>query len=498
MSGAATRRAMVAALAATAALWPAGTQARPAAPASCAAGRPASAAVAQRLRDVLATRRARFEHTLDGVTPASRRAAGAQYATAVEAYVYGFPIIMVRRTIARFPRNLMVSISRLAGASTRSIVAPNHDTLYSIGQLDLTAGPIVIQTAPTGGRYSVLQLTDGFTNAAAYLGDGAAAATGETAVVVPPGYAGDLPAEVRVIRPATRLLWLLGRTLATADPADQAAATALLRGYSVTPLADWLAGARNAPLTLADFPAAQDPVVAPTGLAFFDELGADLGADPPPAPDACAIRAFATVGIGAGRTPSTLPTGTTATALRAAAADGRAVIDALVGAVAPGRHGAWTRTPTDIARFGTDYVGRAVVARVGLGANTVDKALYPNTRTDDRGRALNGAHVYRVHFAPGQLPPVRPFWSLTLYDRNVLFYDNPLDRYAIGDRTQGLRRDADGGLTILVSHADPGAARRSNWLPAPSGPFSLYLRLYEPAAAARSGAWRPPDVVRVR
>ena len=98
----------------------------------------------------------------------------------------------------------------------------------------------------------------------------------------------------------------------------------------------------------------------------------------------------------------------------------------------------------------------------------------------------------------GPLPPVRQFWSLTLYDRDVLFYDNPLDRYTIGDRTQGLRRDADGGLTILVSHADPGAARRSNWLPAPSGPFSLYLRLYEPAAAARSGAWRPPDVVRVR
>jgi hypothetical protein len=103
-----------------------------------------------------------------------------------------------------------------------------------------------------------------------------------------------------------------------------------------------------------------------------------------------------------------------------------------------------------------------------------------------------------VRFKRGQLPPVNQFWSLTLYDQRILFYPNKLARYSIGDRTMGLKRDALDGLTIIVSHTDPGAAKRSNWLPAPTGSFSLYLRLYEPKRAARNGTWEPPTVLRVR
>ena len=103
-----------------------------------------------------------------------------------------------------------------------------------------------------------------------------------------------------------------------------------------------------------------------------------------------------------------------------------------------------------------------------------------------------------LRFKPGQSPPVRAFWSLTLYDARILLYANPLQRYALGDRSPGLKRDPDGGLTIRVSHATPPASQRSNWLPAPSGPFSLYLRLYEPEPRAASGAWVPPAVRRMR
>ena len=287
------------------------------APPACALGR-LSAGNLRLVRGVLGDARAGFERSLAGVSRSRAEAAGAQFVTDLAAWLYGFPTVIVRRTILTFPRNAMVSIAKLADTSTQSVVAPNHDTLYSVGQIDLSAGPIVIQTPPTAGRYSVIQLTDGFTNAAAYVGDGAAARTGEAVVLVPPGWHGGLPSGLRVVRPETKLLWLLGRTLAS-GAADQAAAVRLLSRYSVTPLSGYIAGVRSAPLILPDFPKGRKPVTVPTGSSFFDELGRDLAADPPPARDACAIRAFAKVGIGAGKTPSVAPGGLAAKALSAAA-----------------------------------------------------------------------------------------------------------------------------------------------------------------------------------
>lgn len=449
-------------------------------------------------RNVLAGARARFQRSLRGVPRSQANAAGARYATDLAAWLYGFPTVIVRRTILSFPRNSMVSIATLADATTQTVVAPNHDTLYSVGQIDLTSGPIVIQTPPTGGRYSVLQLTDGFTNVATYIGDGAAARTGAKVILLPRGWHGSPPAGLRVVRPATNLLWLLGRTLATAA-ADEAAATSLLRQYSVTPLSGYITGTRNAPLILPGFPA-RKPVPVPTDKAFFDELGADLAADPAPTRDACAIRAFAKVGIGAGKVPSTALKGLAARALAAAARDGRPTMMKLVDIIRqePSKStNGWTTTPPDTARFGTDYLGRVVVAAIGLGANTIARAIYLTENRDSAHRLLSGAHVYQVHFKAGQLPPVDQFWSLTLYDSRILFYPNSLNRYAVGDRT-ALRRDHDGGLTIIVSHTAPSASKRSNWLPAPAGAFSLYLRLYEPKPAARTRRWKPPAVTRIR
>jgi len=438
----------------------------------------------------------RFDQGLTELSRAGRTTAARLYATDLAAYVYGYPIVIVRRTILTFPRNLMVSIGKLADTSTVTVVAPNHDTLYSVAQLDLTNGPVVIHTPPTHGRYSVIQLLDAFTNIVSYLGDGAAARTGETAAIAPPGWHGSLPAGVHLVHSATRLVWLLGRTLAT-GPADTATATALLSQYSLQTLPSYVAGVRSHPTILPEFPRRQ-PVKVPSGTAFFDELGSDLGGDPPPVGDACALRTFAAAGVGPGRTASGL-TGLKARAIAAAASDGQSVLNQIIERVrhlpAMMRNG-WATTPPDTAMFTNHYLDRALVARIGLGANTNSKALYMTEDQDSEGRALTGAHSYTVHFAPGRLPPVGQFWSLTLYDRRILFYANSLNRYAVGDRSAGLRRDSHGGLTIYVSHRDPGGKQRRNWLPAPSGSFSLYLRLYEPKSAAVSGRWLPPSVVR--
>lgn len=469
------------------------------APAACTLGK-LSAVDAGVVHTLLADERAAFERSLSGVSRSRRNSAGATFVTDLAAWLYGFPIVIVRRTILTFPDNQMVSIAKLADPTTQTIVAPNHDTLYSVAQIDLSGGPVVIQTPPTAGRYSVIQLTDGFTNVAAYLGEGAAARIGETVAVVPPGWHGAVPAGMGVVRPVTKLVWLLGRTLAT-GPADTAAAVRLLSHYSVTPLSAYIAGTRKAPLILPDFPA-RKPVTVPANATFFDELGSDLATvSPPPAADACAIKAFAKVGIGAGKVPSATLTGLDAKALSAAAKAGQGVLKKLVATTSrdPARlTNGWSITPSDIGRFGSDYLSRAVVAAIGLGGNTTALALYLTTDHDSAGRLLKGTHVYTLTFKPGELPPVSAFWSLTLYTHHVLLYANPLHRYAIGDRTTGLKRNADGGLTLIVSHKDPGAAKRSNWLPAPPGSFWLYLRVYGPKKSARDHMWIPPSVVRVR
>jgi hypothetical protein len=491
------RPAVLAALAATAvALAGAPSPAPAAAPVlpACALGSGTAADNTTLRREVDAQVRAYVRRESPG--PASRLA----YAAGLAAYLYGFPTVQLHATVLNYPRNQIVGIGQLADPSTVQVVAPNHDTLYSVSQVDLSAGPLLLETPPTAGRYAVVQLLDAFTNAFAYVGDGAAGARGERAAIVPPGWTGTLPAGVRLIRAPTRTLWLLGRTLSR-GAADQATAKALLGRYSLTPLADALAGTRRNALVLDAFPKNLKRVIAPKGIAFFDQLGTDLAKDPAPARDACALRTFAAAGVGAGRTPSTQLTGARRRAVDAAATDGARLLSRIVRQrLAAGRragHG-WTAFPKNIARFGADYATRALVATVGLGANTAEKAIYPSTTTDDRGRGLDGRHTYVLRFKPGQSPPVRAFWSLTLYDARILLYANPLQRYALGDRSPGLKRDPDGGLTIRVSHATPPAAQRSNWLPAPSGPFSLYLRLYEPEPRAASGAWVPPAVRRMR
>jgi hypothetical protein len=154
--------------------------------------------------------------------------------------------------------------------------------------------------------------------------------------------------------------------------------------------------------------------------------------------------------------------------------------------------------PPYVGDYGRNYLGRAVVARIALGANVRDETVYPFGLTDGRGRPLRGRQRYTLRFERGQLPPVGAFWSLTMYGDDGYLYENPLGRYAIGDRTGGLRRGRDGSLTLHLQHRAPAGAARSNWLPAPAGRFRVALRLYEPRRSVLSGAWRPPPLVRAR
>jgi hypothetical protein len=155
----------------------------------------------------------------------------------------------------------------------------------------------------------------------------------------------------------------------------------------------------------------------------------------------------------------------------------------------------WFYPPRDLGRAGQhhDFLTRgAIQSATGFIAHEPEEAVYLNGAIDGEGQRLSGERRYRIRFAPGELPPVNAFWSLTLYGMDMNLVDNPIDRYAIGDRTPGLAYDADGGLTLSIQHDAPPPERASNWLPAPAGAFNMVLRTYLPAQEIIEQTWVPP------
>ena len=241
---------------------------------------------------------------------------------------------------------------------------------------------------------------------------------------------------MRLVRSPTPVVWLLGRTLVD-GPADLAAVNALQRGYALRRL-DALGGP---PLAALSIPSSTlHPAPLPTGLAFFDAMGAALAENPPPRRDRALLARLRRVGIGPG--PAHLaPAARGGHPRGAARRGGRRARPAWTptrpAGSAPPRapHRGWLLPPAGIGAAGADALLRASVARTALGANVRAEAVYPQADTDRRGRPLDGAHRYALRFAPGQLPPVKAFWSLTMYGADRFLVENPIGRYALGDRT---------------------------------------------------------------
>src|SRR5918997_1022217 len=210
------------------------------------------------LRGFFAAELARAERRFGGSVAKRRR-----FAAAVAAYVYGFAPVSVNVTTQRFLENQLVSIAALTDPSVRTVVLPNNDTTYTVGTLQLAAGPRVLDVPDTGGRYYVIQLLDAYSNTFAYVGRRTTGTKAGSYAVVPPGFDGALPTGVRRIESPTNRVWVLGRTLVR-DAADLAAVADLMGGYRFTALDAWTAGQRQAPVVLGSFPATA-AVVIPRG-----------------------------------------------------------------------------------------------------------------------------------------------------------------------------------------------------------------------------------------
>jgi hypothetical protein len=235
----------------------------------------------------------------------------------------------------------------------------------------------------------------------------------------------------------------------------------------------------------------QPALIAPTGIPIFDEIGQAMIGNPLNPPDPTLVDKLTSIGIGPGMTPSTQANDTIKAALQTGISEGQKIIDTKVANIGTIVNGWLINTGAGI--YGSDYLNRAAVAQLGLGANVPQEALYPATFTDSQGEPLSGANNYTLHFDPGQTPPVDGFWSVSMYNNKSLFVDNPLNRYSINSYSE-VKNNTDGSLDLYIQNQSPGPEKESNWLPAPTDSFNLVMRTYLPQPQVLNGTWQPPGV----
>lgn len=374
--------------------------------------------------------------------------------------------------------NMILPRLTLADASSREVTTPNNDTLYGSAWLDLAAGPVVLNVPAMAGRYNSAALMSVMTDNIAILGTRTGSQGGRYAIVGP-DYTGNIPRDTQKIQMPSNDAWLLVRVLVN-GPADVDAAAAALRGYSLES-----PEGRAAPVPTVATPAAD----AKSFLAVVNEALARSTGNPALVKKA---QAFAAFGVGTGW--DALPAETRALWTRSLPALRQELKGgiAAAGDVVDG----WSYPRAGIGSPDADDDLRSYVALGGLAALPRVEAMYLSARTDKDGAALDGNKAYRVRI-PAHMP-IGAFWSLSMYqveaDGKLFFVANPLNRFAVGDRSPQVRADRDGSYEFFVQPSRPEGERVVNWLPAPRGKFVLVFRGYLPRAEMLDGRFRLPPV----
>lgn len=442
--------------------------------------------------------------------------------SAREAYIYGYPLVLMERTRqvstgvaraqgSRAPMNQYAHIRTFPDPDFKDVVSPNVDTLYSVAWIDLQAEPMVVAVpdarryAPPGGdaRYYLLQMLDGWTNVFDSPGLRTRGPQERTFLLSGPGWQGETPPGMERIASPTSLVWITGRTQVN-DAADMALVHAFQDELKLVPLSRW--GSPYAPPIDVPIEEGIDFSVSPAaqvdGLSaqdFFAELAVLMAHNPAASYDAAMLDKLATLGLMPGQPfdLSALPI-SQALAVKEGYQLGREQLHRLATRSAAAPVNGWTVMTEGIGQYRDDYDMRAVTAMVGLGANLPEDAVYPRTAQDGAGRSLTTPYQYTLSFEAGQWPPAHAFWSLTLYDSSQALVANPIDRYAIGSRSD-LVPNPDGSLTIYIQKDAPAGAMASNWLPAPQGgdqAFNLIMRVYWPKEEMLNGQWVVPPILR--
>lgn len=417
--------------------------------------------------------------------------------TVKEAYIYAFPLVITDATKtlstntdgnmeSRAPVNQFSHATKLADASFRTVVTPNVDTVYSQAWLDISKEPM-IYVLPETDRFCNVQLLDAWTNTTAVLDKAGAYAITLTS------WEGELPEGVTRVDVPTATVWSIARVVLSGDE-DLPNVYDIQKQMKLYPLSVY--GNEETYIAPAgtyskenDFVPVKK-VLSMTPEEFFNAANTLMQNNPPADADKELLKRLATINVGAGMTFDSSILGKDASnrwtemlkELRTTLTE-----DAVQYAK---KLGQWNYFGKPIGDFKTEYKYRAMVALVGLGANTVDVAVYPKTEVDENGNALSGEKTYNLHFE--SLPPTLNggFWSVTAYGEDDFLIDNPINRYCVNDRS-AFKLNDDGTLDIVLSKEAPDDT--SNWLPVSDGNFHLFMRIYLPDMSALDN-WNPPII----
>lgn len=428
---------------------------------------------------------------------------------AKEAYIYGLPLVFtdLTRQVSGTKSNVFTHGHKFADYKSRWVVAPNNDTNYSTAFLDLGQDAVVLTIPDTKDRYFVVPLMDAWTNVFASFGKRNTGTKAQKYLITGPKWKGIVPAGLKQVKSPTDMVWVIGR-IQVNSPEDQANFVSKIQDqFTLSTLSNW--GKNNAE-------AGTDPVVYHTPLPvkeiqnhqltvvkaiqtlpltdYFNYLNELMLKNPPLAADAPVLTKFAQLGIVAGGKFNI-------DAFDEKTKEALNVLPKTIFQQFDTGHGLESAKPVAGAKIGdykTDYLLRALVAYKGLGALTPEEATYISYAKDADNSLLDGKNAYVIHFDKGKLPPSRAFWSLTMYDSDRYLADNPINRYAIGDRNP-LKFNADGSLDIYLQHSSPGVEKENNWLPAPADSFNVILRIYVPEEAylKDKNTWVTPTVKKI-
>lgn len=428
-----------------------------------------------------------------------------------EAYIYGFPMVDSYRIQHAYfvdtknpeykgPWNQIINTPRVYTPADTAIQTPNSDTPYSWLGLDLRAEPIVL-TVPEieKDRYFSVQFIDAYTFNFAYIGSRATGNDGGSFLVAGPGWKGKAPKGVKkVIRSETDFAWAAYRTQLF-NPGDLDNVKKVQAGYKAEPLSKFLGKPAPKAAPAVEFVKPLAPDDEKTSPEFFNVLNFILQYCPTDPSEIKLRKRFAQIGVGPGQT---FDASKLSPEMRAAIEQGMTDAWSAFDTLRKDKIDTGKVTSGDL--FGTrsflknNYLYRMAGAKLGIGGNSRQEAMYPVYALDADGQKLDGANRYTIKFERGQLPPVNAFWSLTMYRLpESLLVANPIDRYLLNSpMLPQFVKDADGGMTFYVQNESPGKDKEPNWLPAPKGPFTAIMRLYWPKKAALNGTWKQPPMNR--
>jgi hypothetical protein len=430
------------------------------------------------------------------------------------AYVWGWPLVNVANRSRAFAKvsepgllggvmpiayNRIAMLTGYIARDQHFITCPNQDVVYGAGFFDLDKEPAVFQVPDFGNRFWVYALYDARTDEFSKIGKQYGTKPGFY-LMVGPNWKGKKPARITaVVRSSTRVAFAAPRIFMDDTPKNRKAIQPVLSRINFYPLSEFHGKMKIKDWSkLPHFPAPKSGGKGETKWVnpetFFDQLPAVMKQVPALPGEEALYRWVGSVLEAAAKDPK-IKKILKETAVGAE----REMITPLFQWRYNGRSaGNGWNSPVNNAKWGTDYLNRTGTAKSNMYDNRPEETKYIYTNNDSQGKNLNGRNTYAITFAKGRVPPVKGFWSLTLYNEEHFFHPNPLKRYSLGTKNKNLKYNADGSLTIYVCAKSPGKDRESNWLPAPQGTFSLYIRAYWAKKPILDGQLKPPLVRKIQ